>query len=396
MKKVSLVFSKVKKVIVLFPLIILTSFTQEHLIYLKNINKASIISLEQILSESGLSIKKKEGPKKKPDKEITNNAVYENPSKKRISEVSKQLQIPENQDFSINLSQENSFIILKSVQGSAKYLSDKSNKDKGIFLFHNGNSDSKIQFQSYDTGGALDKNIYYYIKAQLVLTQAVKPVLTTNLMTNNIQPSNQTIEAASSNTSAFSPMVDASISGLSPTEAVQELKKMLDSQDVSNNDKETIRYKIVDILIEQRSYTAAQDNVNQIGSAVKKSLYQARLQRARKNYKDSLRNYLNAISGDNETKKASILELESLILEMGTVEKTMIETLLAGTKALANDKRFYGDSMISIARIYQYIPDVYSAKDIFDSIINGDFDSDIKAKAGKYYDELKSDFLEYK
>jgi retron-type reverse transcriptase len=109
-----------------------------------------------------------------------------------------------------------------------------------------------------------------------------------------------------------------------------------------------------------------------------------------------MRHYLDALGGDEDTVKRTVIDLEKLILAIGSAEKSMIDRLKTETVKYKSDKEFYVSSMLGIARIYQYLPDIYSAKDIYDSILNGDYSEDQKEKTRKSYEELKKDFLEYR
>jgi tetratricopeptide (TPR) repeat protein len=383
-------------------LYLLTSCTQEHLIYVRNINKnLPLISLDQILTESGLKPKKPDSKKSQMDAGSKKQSYLET-SVSKIPEYNKEMQIAEDQDFSINLTEDKSFVVLKSVQGDVVYLKDKSEQDKGLFVFHSGKTDSKVLLQVYNVNGDLVKNVNYFIRMKAAQKKAVQE-------SPKIQAGNITAQQANTNTAAetaavqtvnsnenVSSIVITAIQGLSPTEAANELKKMLASSDISDEDRDAIRYKLMDILIGQKSLAQAQKELEQVNVPAKKALYQGRILRMKKNNNEALKNYLSALSGDDLTKRSAISEIESLLLDMGTVEKSVVERLQNETKQYSGDKDYYAESMIQIGRIYEYLPDIYSAKAIFESIINGSFSEVSKAKARKYYNELKKDFLEYK
>jgi flagellar motor component MotA len=128
-----------------------------------------------------------------------------------------------------------------------------------------------------------------------------------------------------------------------------------------------------------------------------KALYRARLAKARNNQKEAVRNYISLLGNSSDTtRKTGILELENLLLEMGSADRNLLESLTAETKKFRSDADFYGSSMIRIARIYPYLKDVYKAKEILESVMNGNFSKEVKAEAEKAYEELKKDFLEYR
>lgn len=378
-------------------------FTQEHLIFFRNLNHVSLFSIDQLLKESGLKINKSEGQKKTETNIVVNKPVITETAVKKIAEIHKQLQIPENNDFSINLPQNNNFVVLKSIQGDTKYLKDNSRQDKGFFLFHSGKTDSKIQFQIINVDGNMQTNIYYYIQLQTVQKQSISSSSVVELSTNQASsaPETQPQMEQGTNQSIFPSMVITSTEGLSQESAAGEYRKMLNSANVTPEEKEKIRYKLIDTLIGMKSLTEAQSQIDQVIQPAKKLYYTAKIQQRQLNNKESLRNYLNiltgtAVPGDESTIKDTLLGLEDLILGMNSIDKSLLDTIISRTKIYNSDKKFFGTSMINIARIYQFVPDAYAAKDIFESIINGDYDAGIKDSAGKYYKELKNDILDYK
>ncbi len=374
---------------------IITGCSQEHLIFMKNLRNIKFLSFQDILEESGLS------GKKIKNENLTNQAEYnvanENIIKNNVESYNKELVLPSDRDFSIGIKLSNDFVILKSIQGDTLYMKDSSKQENGLFLFHSGRKDSKIWFQDFDINGALVKNLNYYIKIKSAPAEEPRKVVKAVSSSSSAGILPETSSAASSNTNIeISSAIIASIQGLSPTEALHELSKMLSSPDIRDDEKEVIRYEMVDILISQRSYGEAEREINNMQNQYKKSFYTGKLLMERRNYKEALHYYLNSLSGDNETRKKAVLDIEKLILSIGAAEKGLIERLKTETVRDKSDKEFYVNSMLGIARIYQYLPDIYSAKDIYESILNGDYDREQKDKARHSYDELKKDFLEYR
>lgn len=401
----------------LFLLTVLGMFaacTQEHLIFVKNINRAKLITLDQVIKESGLSRARSVPVKLTQESNQVSATVRTtavNPpvetQKKKVPSLNKQIEIPQGQDFSINLAGSGGFILVKSIQGDVKYLKDKTKQDSGIFLFHSGSQDSKIHMQTYDLGGNLEKNIYYYVKVEGSQSSPA-PI---NQKEPKTEPSRQqttetkkTESAQAEQNDANTALVDANLSeqiirstkGLSTTDAARELQKMIDGGELTASDQEKVRYQLIDLLLKLGSYEAARNNIALLSNPGKKSLYNARYQKARRHEKEALKNYIDALSGDQSTTKAALIELEKLVISMGSVQKDLLDRLIGETKRQKADKELYAASMLNIARIYQYLPDIYAAQEVLESLINGDFDPGIKDRAKQAYDELKRDFLDYK
>ncbi len=371
------------------------SCSQEHLILVKNIQRLKLLTIQDMLQESGFG-KKRLKREILTNQTVQNEATDEKIEKSKVVSYNKQLNIPENQDFSINIKPLNDFIILKSVQGDVQYVKASSQQEKGLFMFHSGKRDSKIQFQQFDVSGALVKNLNYYVKIQAAVSQPSVTVSHSSAMASNTNKTGEENVQTLTVNPNISTLIITSIQGLSPTEALRELRGMLSSSEFTDDDKELIRYKMTEILIEERSFKDAQVQIDALNNKNRKSLYTGKLLMARKNNKEALRYYMDALGGDDETKKTAVIDMEKLILAMGAAEKNLLERLRAETKKFKNDKDFYVNSMIGIARIYQYLPDIYSAKDIYESILNGDYDEDLKEKTRQSYEELKKDFLEYR
>lgn len=369
-----------------------SSCTQEYLILLRNLDNAEFINLDQVLKESGLGVQGAPMPLKPS---VIYQATNQNPvaeSSAPSVRIERQLDVQADQDFSVNLSDVTNFIVLKSVQGGIRYLKEKSDLTKALFVFHSGTNNGSIVFHTADTDGKLNKSIAYSVRVgpKQPVEESKQPEQKKKTATND-----QANEAVPSPN--LPQMILSSIQGLSPTEAARELGKMMDSQEISDNDKEFIRYKLIEIMIDQRNYGQADYQITQIGSEPMKTLYRARISKAKGNQKEAVRNYISLLGNSPDgTRKTGIIELEDLLLEMGSADKNLLESLSAETKKYKNDGDFYGSSMIRIARIYPYLQDVYKSKDILESIMDGNFSEEIRAEARKAYEELKKDFLEYR
>jgi hypothetical protein len=359
-------------------------------------NRANLINFDQILQESGLKKRPVRHSQKTPSfpVSIKDPSAYEENPVQKTPEVNKQLAVPQNEDFSLNLNLEGAFVVLKSIQGDLKNIREKSKQDKGIFLFHSGKLDSKIHFQFYDLSGDLKKNVFYYIKVKAPIAISAT---STEQKTNIVQqaPPQEEKQNAPSSLDISGLMISA-VEGESPTESIRELEKSLSSEEIKDSDKEKIRYRLIELLISQRSFDSALVQINRLNDASKKYYYLGNLYQAKKIEKEAVKNYLSALGGNDETRKASLLQLEDLIIHMGTIDKNNLDTIKGETQKMKNDKRFYALSQINIARIYEIVPDIYTAKEIFESIINGNYDADIEQRALEYYQELKKDFLEYR
>lgn len=374
--------------------LILVSCTQEHLIFLMNLQRADLLTVEQIVRESGLEkpAPEPESPAEKP--RSSRPAPVDPAPSVPVTNIRRSMTVAPDQDFSVTLKDGSNTVIVKSVEGGVSFQGDKSEIPLGMFVFRSGTNDGRIHLQTVFPDGPVRQNVYYTVHVRV--SAAPAPAAT-----NAVRKSAPAAAQAQTNGDAvptpnLSQMIVSATGGLSPTEAVRELQKMLNSSSLTDVDRELIRYKMVEILIEQRAFTRAETEINLIRNERRKDLYRARLQSARNNGKEAVRSYLSALGGDDETRKMAILELETVLIRLGAVDRGLIGTLIAETKKYRSDVLFYAESMIAIARIFQYVPDVYAARDILKPLLQAEWPEEVRAKAQAAYDELERQFLDYR
>lgn len=395
MNRIKLLLIRVLSVSFIILPLILCSFTEDYLIFLKNPGKYNFLSLNEILTESGIA------PKKKPPAETILPVQTYNPVvKPQIPEQNVSINVPENNDFSINLLQGSNMIVLKSIKGDSTYNASGSDPQKGLFMFHSAENDTKISFQAVNPDGSAIKNIYYYV---LIIKNTILPSSSYSISNNQNNTENSQLsqtqpqqeESTNSNrqSGTFNP---STADSLPDSEAEVLLKNVISSSIYTSTDKENALYKLLDIELKEGSFSNASANIETISDIYKKSLYTARLDSCRKNYNDALKNYFLAFPGDLDTMTNAVLESEGTIAMIGTIDTASLESLISQTKKLSGTNDFYGESIINIAGLYQYIPDIYTSKNLLDSIIKGNFSDRIKNKAVDAENKLDNDFLNYK
>ncbi|MGA2141271.1 MAG: hypothetical protein ABSG94_02515, partial [Brevinematales bacterium] len=239
-----------------FAAVSFTCCSQEHLIFMKNLRNIKLLNLKDILDESGLSGKKSRQAQELPG-ESKPGISNENIIKSNVESYNKELIIPSDKDFSISIKLSNDFVVLKSVQGDSVYMKDSSRQANGLFLFHSGAKDSKIKFQDFDVNGDLLKNINYYVKIKVPAVTLPQQMSSTAAgasssaasasqaaVTSGITGSMTDTNAQGKSNIDISPAIISSVEGLSPTQALHELSRMLASPDIADNEKEMIRYRM--------------------------------------------------------------------------------------------------------------------------------------------------------
>lgn len=367
---------------------LLVSCNQEHLILWKNLNRADTLSFESILKESGLSGAPSARPTQPP---AASQPPAPSPTPSPVPVINRQLEIPPLTEFTVQLPPEGGNLVLQSLQGGIQNLRDRSTPAQGIFSFVSGERDGRIHLRLYDNNGTLKKNIYYYVR----LKGPSAPTYT-SMPTAAPTPTPAEEEApAATNTGNMASALLSSLQGMSPTEAAREIDRMLEIQDLSASDREELLSRLADIQLSQRAFNHLEKTIALMTDPYRKNLYTGRLFRTKRNPQAALKLLISAIGGPDSVKKAAILEAGAVMIEMGSADRGILDRLQAETKKLQTDKAFAADSYIQIARIMVYLPDVYKAQAILESVQNGDYPADKKRKASNVLRELKRDVLEY-
>ncbi|OHD54208.1 MAG: hypothetical protein A2Y33_12955 [Spirochaetes bacterium GWF1_51_8] len=441
--------------ILLFGFLFLMSCTQEHLLLLKNVQTAQFLSFDQLLKETGYmnyinrpfvftnqipltakvmttnqtvlkisqftNIITNTTPGTLPGMKIStqivvipdkNNAIAQSnkitvqldnkkppikdaaPPKDplTITPIVKNIEMVPGEEFSINVYEKDILLTLKTVEGDIKYLKEKSNPADGFFLFQGGTMTGMVILHGYTKSGKLVKKYIYNIKPL-----SAQPVQTYPGVTNKIDfaPSDGDITNKGSGF-MLSDTVLASLGNLSNPEKIKLLYKNINSGDMTPKDKELLRYQLISYLIDNFSFTEAASNINLLTDQYRKNLYLARMYAKQKKPLEAFKSYYAALNGDPAVIKSAILEMEALYLKEGDIDKSSIDKMKGITAGyIQSDPDFYARSMINLARLMQYVHDIYGSKDIFESILKGNYSKAVMQDAKKYYEELKKNFLEY-
>lgn len=383
-----------RAILFILPFLLLGACTQEHFIFVRNLKTAKLLTMEQVLRDSGLAL----ATSTTSTTSTTLPPLRFNPNPTTtttVPVVSKYLDIPANEEFSINIYEPNKFIVLKKVTGNLTLLSNRSDPDNGFFLFRNGVVNSQAVFYIHGLAGNLQKIIVYKINIPPANgAQSAQTAQSNNLrslITNGSSAQNQQVQANIANA------IIASLHGLSMSEQIKTLSNNIAAPDVPQADKDALRYKLLDIYIDQRSFSLADPQIAAIRDPAYKALYQARYNWRKSQYVTSMRYYLQAVDGADPVKRSAVSELAKMLIEYGNVEQTVVNKLRAETEKYKDtDPEFYGRTMLDIGRLYEFLKDVYESEKIYQSVLNGNYSAETKRLADLYYAELKNNFLFYR
>jgi hypothetical protein len=412
----------------LIGLFFLAGCTQEHLLFLRNLDRAKLVTMDQILKESGLADlrdKRKTAPTNAVDKKVEPVNSEGTDVKAQVFSANRTVSMAAGEEFSLTPPAADGLTVLKNVQGGVTWFRDKSRPEENFYFFRAGATDGKVSFQIHADDGTLLTNWNVFIQvrktansggsvsqASLPITNRIAaPVSESRAVVDNSggnQPlaADQSSSAESSGASSsfapasafggIAPEITATLRGLSPVEALSELRKMMAAPGFTDADREVIRLKLVETLIKERMLTEAEAAIAQVSDPSVKYYWQGKVARAGKQDRDAMRYYLLSLSGDAEVRKTAIRELESLALSLGVLDVSFADRLQAESDKLKQDQEFYGNSLIDIAKLRMNLKDVYTAEDLLNRVIAGDFSPAVVKRANDAMDELKREFLEYR
>ncbi|MEJ5284103.1 MAG: hypothetical protein ACP5Q5_03205 [Brevinematia bacterium] len=380
-----------KKGILLF-LFLFFSCSQEHLILLRNIKKVDFDLMKQILKDIGALTNGEEKNELISEDEADKQPL---PIEKRIETENKIVRIKNNNIFTIKVPYKDGFVVLKSIEGDTIFNSNDSKIEEGIFLFTSGRKDSRIRFDIVDLGGEIKKRVNYYINIILEtnvvekkeeIVKKEKKIEVTNEVTNE-KPSNLGIKG----------IIENIKNNLPYAEAVKEYENLINSTDISEEEKDLVRFNLIELLLRRNNYEKADKVISEIKNEGRRLYYRGLLSIARKREKEGYIYFRDGLSkADNDTKKLVISGLLELLKKTKIATLDEIDDLEKNIAKFKNDKNFYADSMISLAEVYVYFEKVYKSEEILKSIIEGEYSEQVKRKARGVYKDLREGFIEYR
>lgn len=371
----------------------LISCSQEQIILVKDLPSVNILTLEDILNEAGF-------PAPEPKSAATNIAVklttnqYVSTTKTKKAETTNYYRvIPSGEEFSISIYYPDSFVVLDEIPDAVDYLEDDSYPDSGFFMFKNGTSDSIIVFKVYDLGGNPEKIINYNISTVVSETDTDTDEVDLDSMITD----DETLEVPDSFSIDLTDVIIDSLKGLSTSEKINTLESNIISAGLSDDEQDLLYREWIDILMDNRRFTEADTQIANINDESLQDLYYGKYYQLRKKYPQAQLSYIQALDGDPEVEKEAVLLLEEMLFDYGNVEESVIDDLYSRTAEYeSSDSDFYVESLLNIGRLYEYVMDIYTAEDIYQSVIDGDYSRKTRKKAEEYLEELKDNFLYYK
>ncbi|MCX7821409.1 MAG: hypothetical protein N2258_07025 [Brevinematales bacterium] len=379
------------KKLVFLIFLLLFSCSQEHLILIRNIKKIDFNLMEQILKDIGaISNKNNETNILSEDERIEQNL----PVEKKIESENKIVRIKNNNIFTIKVPYKDGFVVLKSIEGDTIFNSNDTRIEDGIFSFISGKKDSKIRFELVNADGEVKKRLNYYINI-IVETNVIQKVEEVSNKEKKVEVTNEVTNEKIS-ALGIKGIIENIKNNLPYAEAVKEYENLINS-DITEDEKDIVRYNLIELLIRRSNYEKAQKIINDIKNEGRKLYYNGLLNIARKRDKEGYIYYRDALAkSDNDTKKMVISGLLELLKRNKIATLDEVEDIEKNIMKFKNDKNFYANSMISLAEVYVYFEKVYKSEEILKGIIEGEYSEAIKKKARGVYKDLREGFIEYR
>ena len=391
-----------KRVKNFFFLLLFFSCSQEHLILLKNLTRTKFDPFKQMLADIGLS-QQSESTNIQILPDVVKTEQY--PVAKKLPVENKIAKVSEGKEITIMVNEPTNFVVLKSIEGDIVYKKENSKEDKGIFVFQAGKSDSKLKFDVIDLDGNQLKKINYFVnvirKKEVSLEdkkveEKLKPKEEKRIKSESME-TNQVGQTQQFTSIGIKGIIENVVKNSPYPDAVKELERMISDEDLESEEKDLVRYALIELLLGRGDYKKAESNIAEIQNKGKKAYYSGKLAFLRKRIQEAYVQLRVAIEkGNVETRKNAILTLLSLLKDNKIIKLDELNELEKEIKKNQSDREFYGNSMIAVAELYIYFKEVYKSESILNSIIEGDFNEKIKANARKVYKELEENFLNYR
>ncbi|MCX7882951.1 MAG: hypothetical protein N2314_06995 [Brevinematales bacterium] len=364
--------------------LILSACHQEGFILLRNLERAEWFDVKDFLAESGLEM-----PQQAQSTNQISRPPSQPPSPPSVPQESRYMTIPPNKEFIIQLSGENTLISLKSTTG-VTYLKDASDPAQKIFTFLSSTNNGRAIFQYYDLDGKLQKNLTYYFRIQhtpttsptnIVTRKPTLPTEDTNTQTNiSPKPSSQNID-----------WFLASLQALPPGEAIKNLEQATTDATFSDTEKERLNYTLIEYYLKQRLLTKASNRIETLQDrgyrAYYRGLYYESLQRPTR----AIEYLIQALDEGGSVLGEAIVATSRVMINGGISDSTLtsrLDTLTASLK----DKNRAAQSMIQIAQLYEGLRNPKRAKELYQTIIQGDYPKSWKQQAEKNLALLEQTF----
>ncbi len=390
------------KILVSLSFLFLLGCSQESILWLSSVKKSSLFSVDQILRESGISqakIKKtivtEKSPQKQEKKAIQKKkTLVKSPKNDTIYPelVSEKLQLAPNTVFTIFRNESHVFFILKRVLGDLSFLSNQSQPSKGKFVFKTGKKEGGIQIQLYDLSGVLQTNIVYTISLLYP-----KPIVTNNAEKTNVVIVSKVPKTVQQkeNLLLYNSIL-ASLRGLSITEQIRKISATLAQPDIPNLDKEQLLRHFIELYLQNREFSKADIQIRNLKEKGSQYYYTGLSQSLQKRPQEAIISFSEGIDLKSPFVPRIILELEKTLLKTGLVNHLLLEKLEQKTDSLSDDRNFYINSKIYLARLYPFTGKVEKAQRILKALETQNINVDLKKKLTEAKKEILRDFLNYR
>lgn len=379
----------------------LAGCTQSHLIYTKNLSRIPLLSVDQLLEESGLKTDpqpQSQQVKKTSDKKstVTKPKDTQNQSTQKTGDAAlhtEKLSIPAQEEFSINLDPKNVFIVLKAIEGDTRLLTDRSDPEVGIFLFRMGQANSRLVFQIYDLGGKLRKTQVYLIQAGAGLPvnqQQSNTVITLDTTRNTNGPGEQELLPLARS-------IIASLENQSIRQQIRILEKALSDPAMSARDRQDLLVELIKRYISEHQFTSAQPRINELTDPQWKNYLSGLLLHQQNKYTQAMQLYIQTLRGRPVFMPELLSSMLSLYLRTGNTELSILQEMETANQASRESQpQIYAENLLHLASLYEMAGEIDKAAALLRELTSGKYSFSIENQAHKQMKELEANFMDYR
>jgi len=369
-----------------FLLVFFSACHQEGFILLRNLDKAEWLTITQMLTESGLAIRENY-----QTNTVVSRPPTQPPTTPTIPHESRYMTIPANKDFIIQLPGDQTLVSLKSVTGLT-YLKEASNPDQKVFSFRAGTNNGRAIFQYYDLDGNLQKNLTYYFQVQNT------PETNTTFVTTRKPQSTPQEETPSTNTTPTRRLTNqtitwflSSLQTLPPNEAIKNLENATTDSSFSDSEKEQITYTLIEYYLKQRLFTRASNRIATLQDEGYQAYYTGLYHESLQRFPTALAHLSQALDIGGPVLPQAIIAAERVMLAGGILDASLTTRLDTLSASMQNPAQ-KAQSLVQLAQLYEGLRNLKRARELYQTVIQGDFPTSWKKRAQQNLTLLEEQF----
>lgn len=385
-------------------LFLFSACSQGGILWITSVRKKPVLTLRQILTESGLSkvrmhqkksirpIHQEKTRKKSISKKKT---LVKSPKTVTIypKNIFERLQIAPNAVFSIVRREKDVFFVLKKIEGDLSFLSNLSDIPSGRFVFKSGKQTGGIQLQIYDLSGVLRTNLVY-----TVAVLPPKPIVVSdrNEPPPQLPVTNKALKPIQSDPLLFYKATLASLRGLSVSKQIREVSKILVKNNIPASDQQKLQQYLIGLYLQNREFSQAEKWIKLLKDKEAGFYFEGLSRFLQSKPQEAVQIFSEGLQLKGEFLPQIVLKLEEVLLKTGFVTPSLLNDLEQKTKEIKEEKDFYIRSKINLIRLYPFSGDLKKSQILIKELENQPLKPKFKNLLLQAKEEISKNFLNYR